>query len=203
MITPYIDKEFRKITQNKNFLITFLIFSSIIAIFTRKIFYTDSKRHFSDILDTYKQFCKANISSPKFAFMHVLAPHTPYLFDENGNKNNPKDYENYQKCYLPYLKYVDKKILDIIDTIQNNAKRKQIIIIHSDHNIRDTKENQFDILLTTKFPEEENQNIIPDNCVLANLYRIILNKYLNTNFEMLDEQFFENNFKDSHLKRVK
>ncbi|MEL7571318.1 MAG: hypothetical protein AAGU14_12255, partial [Eubacteriaceae bacterium] len=35
-----------------------------------------------------------DIPSPKFVYAHLLLPHSPYLFDENGNQNLPDVYLN-------------------------------------------------------------------------------------------------------------
>lgn len=44
------------------------------------------------------------INSPKFVYIHLLIPHAPFMFDENGEINYPKYYENWD-YYLGNYKY--------------------------------------------------------------------------------------------------
>ena len=84
----------------------------------------------------------ARMPSPTFAYIHVISPHPPFVFDANGNPTNPADFWNdqrlypaklYEKGYVNQLQFLNKKILQAVDTILANSKVPPIIIIEGDH----------------------------------------------------------------------
>ena len=84
----------------------------------------------------------------KFVYSHMLCPHAPYGFDENGNlpesyfnncsqyfgkeKDDSKIAEEYVKMYDGQVKYLNKKLMEGIEDIKKNDP-KSIIIIQGDH----------------------------------------------------------------------
>jgi hypothetical protein len=86
-------------------------------------------------------------------YAHIVCPHSPFIYDENGNfdvsqgligmftdnhSNLAKDDEQLQllkQKYINTLQCIDRKILKVIRTILSQYKEneKPIIILHSDH----------------------------------------------------------------------
>jgi hypothetical protein len=128
-----------------------------------------------------------------FIYAHVLLPHFPYFFDQNGKLMSlqyANEAENQIK-YLKQLKYTNKLIKDCIETILSHAKSKPIIIIQGDHGFRYlTNKNQltesFTILNAYYFPDQ-NYNSIYDSISPVNSFRVIFNKYFNSNLPLLKD----------------
>lgn len=81
-----------------------------------------------------------DIPSPKFVYAHMMLPHTPFVFDKDGNAIDAKDEANYKdkNIYLGQLVFATKKTEETIETIlkQYPESSPPIIIIQSDHGLR-------------------------------------------------------------------
>lgn len=83
---------------------------------------------------------------PTFTFAHILAPHPPFVFNENGDEvgkggrftltdgygsvNTKKEYKD---GYFQQLLYIDKLLTSTLDEILTKSDTPPIIIIQSDH----------------------------------------------------------------------
>ncbi len=79
-------------------------------------------------------------NGPKVIYTHLMMPHHPYYFDENGVA---RSFEELKKmalsdtsAYLSYLKYTNKKIIQLVDHILLNSASPPVIAILSDHGFR-------------------------------------------------------------------
>lgn len=94
---------------------------------------------------------KSDNSAPVFCYIHLMMPHGPYVFDENGNYNYDyllkKDLteDDYQKAYLQYLTYTNKVILEHINNLKKATEDKAIIMLMSDHGSRESVLNKMEI----------------------------------------------------------
>jgi hypothetical protein len=92
----------------------------------------------------------AEYASPKFAYQHVLAPHTPFIIDRYGKttqafpgfsstaegdrvvRGDPARWRTYVQGYLEKLRFVNDRVIDQVRRIQELPGEK-IIVIHGDH----------------------------------------------------------------------
>src|SRR5690606_2478415 len=81
----------------------------------------------------------ASIRSPKIVFTHLLPPHPPYLFDENGNDTSEVNLSLTgwtrwlaKDPYVAQLKYINQQLLEQVSAILEKSDNA-IIIIQSDH----------------------------------------------------------------------
>ena len=149
----------------------------------------------------YEQFnflnrCIKATDHNSFVYVHFMAPHMPFVFNENGgyvgmaNRNNTED----NQYYLGQLKYTTVCMLDSIEMILEKDP-DSIIILQSDHSNRYIGKPLGQGSLST---EDEMKNIlnavyyqgneIPEICGLSsvNTLRIVLNKVLGESFEILE-----------------
>jgi hypothetical protein len=79
----------------------------------------------------------ASDEEPDFVYVHLMLPHMPFLFDENGHYNLRRDYHNWD-MYLGQYIYTTKLIEEMVESILNSSVNKKypIIIIQSDHGAR-------------------------------------------------------------------
>lgn len=164
--------------------------------------------HYKRLNYTFDKLAEtAKMPSPHVVFAHILCPHTPYVFDENGNftgqsgafrlDESKLELEERKARYLAQLKYVDKRITRTIDGILANSKKKPIIVVQGDHGIRwrlndkpggySAADRHFAILNALYLPgfdySELDNNITP-----VNTFRIIFNHYFGTDFEILENR---------------
>lgn len=89
-------------------------------------------------------------SQPRFIFVHVLAPHPPFVFGPNGEPRRPKGmgfmlvngnhfYQNggtpeeYATGYREQATYISKLVLAAVDKILKRSHLPPVIIIQGDH----------------------------------------------------------------------
>ena len=86
---------------------------------------------------------EAGAPGPKFVFAHFMPPHHPYLFDRDGNvlrKATISDQFEFQKrlwedrrSYVEQLRYVNRRIADVVDRLIKDSPRPPVILLVSDH----------------------------------------------------------------------
>lgn len=116
-----------------------------------------------------ENFIKEHISEPKnkLFFIHVMAPHQPFLYDENGIDIKEEYYENYDLSYIPYLKYTNNQMLKIVDYILQKSSKDVSILILGDHGCRKNITINFKYSLEDRLPQS------------------YINKYLDEQFNIL------------------
>ena len=165
------------------------------------------------ILFTFKTLSTlAPSTSPRFVFTHVLTPHPPFIFDENGPiapdnfyiladgerlGSNP---EAYQYGYTQQIQFTNHLLLETIDQILQNSSKPPIIIIQADHGsgmLLHTAEaestchtERFSIFSAFYLPGQVDQEI-PADITPVNIFRLIFNKYFGADFQMLpNKQYY-------------
>jgi hypothetical protein len=61
------------------------------------------QKHRGMILYTIENISTVDISSPKFVYVHLMLPHKPFMFDENGNVTAPLYYRNWNSRQLLFF----------------------------------------------------------------------------------------------------
>ena len=103
--------------------------SALIRDSTAPFEFNDPNR-FLDTLDELNSI----IAMPEatFTFVHVLKPHYPTTFDEQGNIispiNRPKPHQ-----FFAELRFLNAKFLEVFDRILHDSKNEPIIIFQADH----------------------------------------------------------------------
>ncbi|MFZ5880407.1 MAG: hypothetical protein ACOY0R_13640 [Chloroflexota bacterium] len=102
-----------------------------------------------------------DVPSPKFVYVHLLLPHMPFMFDENGKVLDQSLYYNWQ-YYLGNYKYSIKVAERMIQNIRSNSDphNPPIIIIQSDHGARNIEVWQPGNQLLRDYPEEYSYHIL-------------------------------------------
>ena len=135
-------------------------------------------------------------SKSKFIYTHFVMPHWPYYFDSLGNKKSAtlfNDAYNFdKKVYISYLKFTNKKLLDLVDYIQMNNSRPAIILLMSDHGFRETDDpdylNKYQFMnLNAVFFPDQNYNGLYKGMSSVNQFRVILNSQFSQNLALLKD----------------
>jgi hypothetical protein len=103
-----------------------------------------------------------DISSPKFVYVHVLLPHYPFMFYENGIPNkNTDDYFNWNS-YLDNYQFAIKFAEGIVNNILKNADpiNPPVIILQSDHGARGKAATTHNGVALENYPEEYAYSIL-------------------------------------------
>src|SRR5690606_12405824 len=74
-------------------------------------------QHRKFILNTVRRVARLDsIDSPKFVYVHLVFPHKPFMFDENG-KVIPKRYQANWNYYLGQYNYSMDVAVEMVDNI--------------------------------------------------------------------------------------
>jgi hypothetical protein len=137
----------------------------------------------------------ARISQPTFAYVHLISPHPPFVFDAEGNPTYPPDFWNdqrlyparlYQKGYLNQVQFLNKKLLQAVDTILSESDVPPVIIIQGDHGPwLQPKEKRMWILAALYLPGYQDELYPAISPV--NFFRVVFNSYFGGKYELLDD----------------
>lgn len=156
----------------------------------------------SKVLNAFSDIEKAaEIEGPKFVIVHILIPHVPYIFGENGEyiginpgtKDTPRDME----LYLGQLKFADKKFAEAAETIMRIAgPASPVIVIQSDHGVHVPKEwvpddeerprLQLRNFAAYYLPEKDASP--PSDLSAVNTFRFLFDLYFSQNFGFLENK---------------
>ncbi len=159
----------------------------------------------------------AEIDGPTLTFTHIVSPHPPYLFDRNGiiEGQTKLELDNHGFSdgdkYIEQMRFVNKRMLELVDRITADPDQPPIIMIAGDHgpatalNRRDfevtdrSKLNEkgirerMAILSAYSFPDRKYDKLYP-SISLVNSFRIVLSQYFGQKLEPLpDHSYFSNN----------
>ena len=148
---------------------------------------------------------------PKFVLAHFLPPHHPYLFDADGNvlrnANISNQFEFQKKLwekrdgYLGQLRFVNRQMVSLVDSIRASSPKPPIIIIHSDHGpmlsegvsgeqqVRARLANFAAYLLPGA-----TADLMPPDGSPVNQLRRVFNHYFQTTYSILPERYFASSF---------
>ena len=124
-----------------------------------------------------------------------MIPHHPYYFDSSGHSASYKmlndDYAFNRKAFISYLKYANKKFLELIDTILASSVVPPIILLMSDHSFREfgeTVDDKYHFLnLNTVFLPDSNYSGFYKGQTNVNQFRIILNSQFGQHLPLLKD----------------
>lgn len=156
-----------------------------------------------------------SLPGPKFVFFHLIAPHGPYVFDENcqpvnnGEGGEPNEEEN----YIKQTKCINKKLEEAITVILEKSTVTPIILLQTDEGApflgarvtpKDNWQEADTALLKEKFPilsayylPEAPQKALYPEISAVNAFRFIFDLYYGTDFGFLpDKNYIFQNIKD-------
>lgn len=172
--------------------------------------------HRKTLLNPFQQMGDlSDREAPLWVFAHILAPHPPFVFLEDGSRPacertfslaDGSDYfklggtpEEYRRGYREQLAFINRMVKPAVTRILQRASRPTIIILQSDHgpglglNWDRRESTRFDerlpILLALRFPEGPVREL-PQDLSPVNVYRIILRRYLALDLPPLENRSY-------------
>ena len=193
---------------NSNFLIMLVKASALNPVYV-KIF---ESSHIELKLCAFDELPKVQnrSSEPIFVFAHIFLPHPPFVFDANGGIRSVDSLDlsleikdnNNRDAHLEQLKFVNKKITQVVNQLLD-SENPPVIIIISDHGSAflfegkleswDNPSNEMikermDNIMFIYLPNEIN--IFYENMTPVNIFRVLFNNYFGTDLEILEDRSF-------------
>jgi hypothetical protein len=133
----------------------------------------------------------AQMPGPKFAFIHIIAPHEPSVFDKNGNPV-PPDKVNPRQSYAEMAEFISDAILPGLEALIQDSKIPPVIILQGDHgpSPRDPADRMK--ILNAYFLPKGGDVLYP-SITPVNSFRVAFNAYFDTDFSLLEDvSYFSN-----------
>lgn len=147
------------------------------------------------------------IQSPKFVFVHIIAPHPPYVFGPTGGPVEAADVgttktEEGASHYRDQAIYISSRIQEIVPRIIANSDTPPIIVIQGDHGptVASSPRSRMSNL-NAYFLPGVNATIQP-TVTPVNTFRIIFNSYFGQNLELLKDESLYSEYTDPFNFRV-
>ncbi len=174
-------------------------------------FYEQHIKEIHQIFSALKEGSKKYSFNNQYFYAHVLNPHEPLVFDENGGVSKQQTFEgflvqrdraindmfdkSFSSRYLNQIKAISKLTLDCIEGIlsQYPKDNQPIIILHGDHgrclSVKDPFKYALGNLFALYVPESWREKA--KDLTFNNLYRFIFNQLFNANYEYLPPRYFK------------
>jgi len=150
-------------------------------------------------------------SEPIFVFAHIMLPHPPFIFDADGGIRSVDNLDlsleikdnNNREAHLEQLKFVNKKITQVVDQLLD-LENPPVIIISSDHGsaflfdgmlenwdnaTNEMIKERMDNIMFIYLPSNKT-NIFYENITPVNIFRVLFNNYFGTDLEILEDRSF-------------
>jgi hypothetical protein len=155
--------------------------------------YRERTRFVLDALPTFTE-----MDGPTFVFAHVILPHPPFVFTEDGGVADPVLYLNekdqyppdkFQAGYTMQVSFANREIMRIVQEIIANSDTPPVIIIQGDHGPwNQTRQRRMTILNAYYLPG--HPDMIPDTMTPVNTFRLVFDLYLGGDFGQLRNESF-------------
>ena len=147
--------------------------------------------NYEDTLYALKQLPQVpSISGPKFVFVHLMIPHTPFVFGPDGEKidipydvdaGNIYTEEDFKRGYTAAVTYINKRMLEIIPQLISASKTPPIIVLAGDHGTPwGGLPNAVKILDAIYTPG--SRSLFYNTITPVNTFRVVFDTYFNGSF---------------------
>ncbi len=153
-------------------------------------------------------------NGPKFVFIHIVAPHPPYVFDEYGNrsfskKNGDNSWEP-KSNYVSQLKYFNGVTKKFINYTLNKDKNS-VFILQSDHGPWITSQNPNEvfharsmILNAMYFKDTLQYKMLYKTISSVNTFRAVFKAHLDSSVTLInDKESGKKDLLNSHVFKDK
>ena len=147
------------------------------------------------MLDFNSAATLARMPGPKFVFIHIISPHEPFVFDQDGKPIDPAPFmneaqlytpEQYKRGYQQQVPFVNMEFEKMFTTLISKSTRPLVIILQTDTGPLFTiGPDEFKILNAYYMPGHTGQlypGISP-----VNTFRVVFNAYLGTDLPLLND----------------
>jgi hypothetical protein len=162
---------------------------------TGKLIYKTLENNNKIIELTEKQSAQKG-SRPRFVYAHILMPHPPFYYDRGGNLKSKstifsENDDNHVEAYLDYIPQTNKRIRELIETIQENTRNSAVIIFMGDHGFRPQTTDEYPVDFfqnqNAVFFPDKDYHLLYDSMTNVNMFRIVFDKMFDQNIPLLKD----------------
>ena len=123
----------------------------------------------------------AELPGPKFVFLHLPAPHSPFVFKPDGSYS---DVGEEATGYPDTVAYLNNRMIPILQSILEHSATPPIIVLQGDHGW--DQPHRLQILNALYLPGENVPQISP-TLTPVNTFRVIFNTYFGGSYPLLPD----------------
>ena len=146
------------------------------------------------------------VDGPVFAFVHLLVPHDPYVFDSNGEFVSAAEASRRGRTvnYTAQLEFINRKLQELVDSLLAQYETKPIIILQGDEGpfperyvregsrwwdsaTRAELAEKCGILNAYYLPDGGSE-VLYEGITPVNTFRVVLNFYFGTKLPKLEDR---------------
>lgn len=137
----------------------------------------------------------SRMPEPTFAYIHLISPHPPFVFGPDGEPTDPAEFWNekklypasqYAKGYTNQLTFLNRKMLEAVDTILANSQTPPVIVIQGDHGPwLQPREKRMWILSTYYLPGHHDK--LYPSITPVNTFRLVFDSYFGGSYGTLPD----------------
>ena len=171
--------------------------SEIEAIFSQDKYKAYGKFAPERFLDTVNEIESiAAMPEATFTIVHLMKPHGPTSFDENGNTIDGSFDPSHEE-YFADFRFTNSKFLQMIDTIIRESENQPVIVFQADHGSKYGRTHtdggrltHFNVYAAYYLPKSYSISI-PTPYTLINTFPLIFNEIFETDYPMQSNQLFD------------
>ena len=141
----------------------------------------------------------AIVQGPKFVFIHILAPHDPFVFGPSGEYverttpftlNNDDEYsswDKYSEGYVGQVEYLNQRFKEIILKVLAVSDSDPIIILQGDHGVPRLTENQEKVAILNALKIPNAEEYFYPMVSPVNTFRIVLSTIFHSDIPLLQD----------------
>jgi hypothetical protein len=134
----------------------------------------------------------------QFVFAHLVVPHLPYTFGPNGEvpafQGKNATHEEIGAAYVDQVKFVNKEILNVIDTLIQDSKAPPVIIVQGDHgplpDLTEEPLQRLPILNAYYLPGMQMDQLLYPSISPVNSFRVVLDSYFGQDLPILEDKSY-------------
>jgi len=149
------------------------------------------------------------IDEPTFVFAHMLIPHSPYVFDRQGNflTEAQVNKRSRRENYIDQLVFTNIKLKALVDKLISGSNVQPIIILQGDEGTfperyrregesfnwkRATEEELKEKMgiLNAYYLPNRDKSVLHSSITPANSFRLVFNLYFGANLELLPDESY-------------
>jgi len=148
-----------------------------------------------NILRFTNAIASEKMAKPKFVYAHLMMPHYPYYFNSKSEalpiEKLFEGQEINKENYIGYLKYCNRKILQLVDQIVATSDKPPVIMLLGDHGFRHITKNEERkyafMNLNAIFLPGKNYSQFYDSISNVNQFRVFFNTAFQQRLSLLKD----------------
>jgi hypothetical protein len=147
------------------------------------------------------------IAGPKFVFVHIIAPHPPYVFGPTGGPIEPAEVGTTQtqegaSHYRDQVIYISSRMMEIVPKIIEDSSTPPIIMIQGDHGptVASSPRSRMSNLSAYFLPDVDTA--VHSTITPVNTFRVIFNSYFGQHLELLEDVSLYSDYTDPYDFKV-